>query len=425
MIFLKIMNVNKLRVKTINELINISKKLNISNYNKYEKSEMIYSIIRKISLYNKNLYSDGILEILQDGFGFLRSINYSYSISLDDVYINPSKIKKFDLKTGDFIIGKISMPKIDEKYIVLTEIYKINNKFPNLSKKKIIFENLTPIHTSDMYDLEIYDNITSRIINIISPIGKGQRTLLVSPPKAGKTIMLKSIANSLNIKYKNVYLIILLVDERPEEVTEMFRFVCGEIVASTFDEPINRHVQISEIVVERAKRLVEYKKDVVLLLDSITRLARAYNSISPPSGKILTGGIDSNALQRPKRFFGSARNIEEGGSLTIIATALIDTGSKMDDIIFEEFKGTGNSEIYLDRKISEKRIYPSINLIKSSTRREDLLIEYLKLKKVWMLRKILYSMNDIDSIEFLIKHLKKTKNNNLFLSTVQNFVKKI
>jgi transcription termination factor Rho len=373
-------------------------------------------------LKNKNKKIDlnscsGILEILQDGFGFLRSPESSYLANPNDIYISPNQIRKFNLKTGDKIKGKIRPPKDGEKYFALFRVDEVNNDFPNSRKNQIFFEDLTPLHPCEKFFLELNNNndITSRIIDIITPLGKGQRALLVSPPKSGKTIMLQNIAKSLITNNKECFLMILLVDERPEEVTEMTRNVGGEVISSTFDEPPSRHVQIAEMVIERAKRLVEHKKDVIVLLDSITRLARAYNAISPTSGKILTGGVESNALQRPKRFFGSARNIEEGGSLTIIATALIETGSKMDDVIFEEFKGTGNSEIYLDRKISERKIYPAINIIKSSTRREELLVDNKKLKKIWNLRKILNQMDEVDAIEFLIKNLKNFKDNNLFI----------
>ncbi|MDP2762894.1 MAG: transcription termination factor Rho [Enterobacteriaceae bacterium] len=421
------MSLTKLKKKTISELTEIAKNLGIDNIGRSKKQEIIFTILKKYLKNGEEIYCSGVLEILPDGFGFLRSSSSSYLAGHDDIYISPNQIKYYNLRTGDEISGKIRFPKEHEKYFSLLKIHTINEISPEKIKNKINFENLTPLHANMKFVLEIgngsTNDITSRIIDIISPIGKGQRALLVSPPKAGKTIMLQNIAHSLSINYPEARLIVLLIDERPEEVTEMRRSVKGEVIASTFDEHASRHIQVSEMVIERAKRLVENKKDVIILLDSITRLARAYNTILPTSGKVLTGGVDSNALQRPKRFFGAARNIEEKGSLTIIATALIDTGSKMDEVIFEEFKGTGNSEIHLDRKISEKRIYPSINLAKSGTRREELLISTTTLKKIWILRKLLNSIDDCGAIEFLIEHIKNSKTNNIFFESMKKGVK--
>ncbi len=418
------MDLSELKKKTASELINIAKNFNVDDIGRAKKQEVIFAILNSRAKKGEGIYGQGVLEILQDGFGFLRSANSLYLAGPDDIYVSPSQIKRFNLRTGDEIKGKIRPPKDEEKYFALLKVDTINDETPENDKNKIIFENLTPLHVCSRFILETKDNdITARIIDITAPIGKGQRALLVSPPKAGKTIILQKIAKSLATNHKNAHLIVLLIDERPEEVTEMARTVKGEVIASTFDEPASRHIQVAEMVIERAKRLVEHKKNVVILLDSITRLARAYNTISPSSGKVLTGGVDANALQRPKRFFGAARNIEEGGSLTIIATALIDTGSKMDEVIFEEFKGTGNSEIHLDRRISEKRIYPAINITKSGTRREELLIEEAELQKMWLLRKVLHPMDEIESIEFLIKQLKNTKTNEFFFESMKNSIK--
>ncbi|HFL8794703.1 MAG TPA: transcription termination factor Rho [Candidatus Azosocius sp. HAIN] len=421
------MILTKLKKNNISELTEIAKKIGINNIGRSKKQEIIFTILKKYLQNGEEIYNSGVLEILPDGFGFLRSPSSSYLAGHDDIYVSPNQIKYYNLRTGDEILGKIRPPKEYEKYFSLLKITTINEISPEKIKNKTNFENLTPLHTNIKFVLEIgngsNDDITSRIIDIISPIGKGQRALLVSPPKAGKTVMLQNIAHSLSINYPEAKLIVLLIDERPEEVTEMKRSVKGEVIASTFDEHASRHVQVAEMVIERAKRLVENKKDVIILLDSITRLARAYNTILPTSGKVLTGGVDSNALQRPKRFFGAARNIEEKGSLTIIATALIDTGSKMDEIIFEEFKGTGNSEIHLDRKISEKRIYPSINVARSGTRREELLIPTSMLKKIWILRKLLTPMDDCGAIEFLIEHIKNSKTNNIFFESMKKSIK--
>ncbi len=417
------MNINDLKKKTILELINIAKNLKINNIGRIKKQEIILEILNKKTKNNENIIGVGVLEILQDGYGFLRSPNSSYLASSNDIYVSPNQIKKFNLRTGDKLKGKVRAPKNGERYFALSKVNEINDKKPDIIKNKIAFENLTPLHACNKFTLEIGNGTTgdmaSRIIDVTVPLGKGQRALLVSPPKAGKTMILQNIASSLVVNHKDIYLIILLIDERPEEVTEMLRSIKGEIIASTFDEPVNRHIQVAEITIERAKRLVEDKRDVVILLDSITRLTRAYNAVIPSSGKVLTGGVDVNALQRPKRFFGTARNVEEGGSLTIIATALIDTGSKMDDIIFEEFKGTGNSEIYLDRKISEKKIYPAVNIIKSGTRREELLRNFHNLQKTWLLRKTIHAMKETEAIEFLLKNLRNSKTNNIFLNSLK------
>ncbi|MBE9562144.1 MAG: transcription termination factor Rho, partial [Proteobacteria bacterium] len=366
---------------------------------------------------------DGVLEILQDGFGFLRSADSSYLAGPDDIYVSPSQIRKFNLRTGDTVAGKIRPPKEGERYFALLKVNKINYESPELAKNKVLFENLTPLFANDHLSLEMgngsTEDLTPRIIDIVAPVGKGQRSLIVSPPKSGKTMMLQNIAQSVAINHPECCLIVLLIDERPEEVTEMIRSVRGEVVSSTFDEPASRHVQVTEMVIEKAKRLVEHKQDVVILLDSITRLARAYNMVVPTSGKVLTGGVDANALHRPKRFFGAARNIEEGGSLTIIATALIDTGSRMDDVIYEEFKGTGNNEIHLDRRVAEKRIYPAININRSGTRREELLIAPEELQKIWILRKLLHPMDEISAMEFILERLKVTKTNNEFFDSMK------
>ncbi len=418
------MNINDLKKKTLSELIQICKHLNIHDINMIKYQDIIFTILNEKIKKGDSIYVSGILETLYDGFGFLRTSNQSYLAGLNDIYVSPNQIKKFNLRTGDNLKGKIRLPKNSEKYFALLKVDEINNELSELKQNKVIFENLTPLHACEKFKLEIgngsSEDITSRIIDIIAPIGKGQRALLVSPPRTGKTTILQNIASSLIINHKESVVIMLLIDERPEEVTEMIRSVQSEVVASTFDEPATRHIQVAEMVIEKAKRLVENKKDVIILLDSITRLARAYNTIAPSSGKVLTGGVDSSALQRPKKFFGSARNIEENGSLTIIATALVDTGSKMDDIIFEEFKGTGNSEIYLDRKLSEKKIYPSINIMKSGTRREELLTNFNDLQRTWLLKKVLHSMDEIDAMKFLIKHLKKSKTNEIFFHSMKS-----
>jgi transcription termination factor Rho len=397
--------------------------MGIENIARARKQEVIFSILKSHAKNGEDIFGDGVLEILQDGFGFLRSSNSSYLAGPDDIYVSPSQIRKFGLRTGDTISGKIRPPKDTERYFAMLKVDQINYESPENARRKILFENLTPLHAEKRIKLErgngSSEDITARIIDICSPIGKGQRGLVVSPPKAGKTIMLQNIAQSITTNNPECHLIVLLIDERPEEVTEMARMVDGEVVSSTFDEPATRHVQVAEMVIEKAKRLVEHKKDVVILLDSITRLARAYNTVSPSSGKVLTGGVDANALHRPKRFFGAARNIEEGGSLTILATALVDTGSKMDEVIFEEFKGTGNSEIHLDRRIAEKRVYPAIGINKSGTRREELLTSPEELQRMWILRKFMHSMDEIEAVEFLLDKLKTTKTNNEFFESMK------
>ena len=417
------MNLTELRDKTPAELSKLAETYGIENVNSMRKQDMIFSILKSHSKKGEDIYADGVLEILQDGFGFLRSSVSSYLAGPDDIYVSPNQIRRFGLRTGDTIVGKIRPPKQGERYFALLEIETTNFENPENLRKKILFENLTPLHPDERITLEIgngsTEDITARIIDLASPIGKGQRGLIVSPPKAGKTMMLQNIAHSITHNHPECILIVLLIDERPEEVTEMERSVKGEVIASTFDEPAIRHVQVAEMVIEKAKRLVEHKKDVVILLDSITRLGRAYNTVIPASGKVLTGGVDANALQRPKRFFGAARNIEEGGSLTIIATALVDTGSKMDEVIYEEFKGTGNMEIHLDRRIAEKRVFPSININRSGTRREELITKPDELKKLWILRKILHPMDELAAGEFLIDRLKLTKTNAEFFDSMK------
>jgi transcription termination factor Rho len=417
------MNLTELRDKTPAELSALAETYGAENVNSMRKQDMIFSILKSHAKKGEDIYGDGVLEILQDGFGFLRSSVSSYFAGPDDIYVSPNQIRRFGLRTGDTIIGKIRPPKQGERYFALTEIESANGESPEGLRKKILFENLTPLHPDKRLTLEIgngsTEDITARIIDLASPIGKGQRGLIVSPPKAGKTMMLQNIAHSITHNHPECVLIVLLIDERPEEVTEMERSVKGEVIASTFDEPATRHVQVAEMVIEKAKRLVEHKKDVVILLDSITRLGRAYNTVIPASGKVLTGGVDANALQRPKRFFGAARNIEEGGSLTIIATALVDTGSKMDEVIYEEFKGTGNMEIHLDRRIAEKRVFPAININRSGTRREELITKPDELKKLWILRKILHPMDELAAGEFLIDRLKLTKTNAEFFDSMK------
>jgi transcription termination factor Rho len=387
------------------------------------KQDLIFAILKNKAKNGDKLIGDGTLEVLQDGFGFLRSSDSSYLAGPADIYVSPSQIRRFNLHTGDTIAGEIRTPKDSERYFALVKVDKVNNDAPENTKNKILFENLTPIHPTKPLTLErdsnVEENNTSRVIDMVAPIGKGQRGLIVASPKSGKTVMLQNIAHAITANHSDVSLIVLLIDERPEEVTEMSRSVKGEVVASTFDEPATRHVQVADMVLEKAKRLVEHKKDVVILLDSITRLARAYNTVIPSSGKVLTGGVDANALQRPKRFFGAARNVEEGGSLTILATALVETGSRMDDVIYEEFKGTGNMEIHLERKMAEKRIYPAINVNKSSTRREELLIPSDVLQKIWVLRKLLYPMDDLEAMEFLLDKVRSTKNNSDFFDSMR------
>jgi len=417
------MNLTDLKRLPIGELIDMAREMGLENLARTRKQEVIAAILRKQAKNGEDIYGDGTLEILQDGFGFLRSADSSYLAGPDDIYVSPSQIRRFNLRTGDSIAGKIRPPKDGERYFALLKVDEINVSEPNTKKHKILFENLTPLFPDERMVLErgngSTEDLSARIVDLIAPIGKGQRALVVSPPKAGKTLMLQNIAQSIVANNPDVTLIVLLIDERPEEVTEMQRSVRGEVVASTFDEPPSRHVQVAEMVIEKAKRLVEHQKDVVILLDSITRLARAYNTIVPSSGKVLTGGVDAHALERPKRFFGAARNIEEGGSLTIVATALVDTGSKMDEVIYEEFKGTGNQELHLERKIAEKRVYPAINIRRSATRREELLMSEEELQRVWILRKLLHDMDDMAAIEFMIDKLKDTKTNDEFFNSMR------
>ncbi|AFZ83709.1 transcription termination factor Rho [Candidatus Kinetoplastibacterium blastocrithidii (ex Strigomonas culicis)] len=404
-------------------MLEIALSLEIDNANRLRKQELMFAIMKKRAKQGEQIFGDGVLEVLPDGFGFLRSPETSYLASTDDIYISPSQIRRINLHTGDSIEGEVRTPKDGERYFALVKVDKVNGVTPELLKHRIMFEDLTPLHPCQHMRLEreikSEENLTGRILDVFSPIGKGQRGLIVASPKSGKTIMMQHIAHAIASNFPDAILIALLVDERPEEVTEMRRTVKGEVVASTFDEPATRHVQVAEMVIEKAKRLVEMKKDVVIILDSITRLARAYNTVVPSSGKVLTGGVDANALQRPKRFFGAARNIEEGGSLTILGTALIETGSRMDEVIYEEFKGTGNSEIHLERRIAEKRVYPAINLNKSGTRREELLIKPEILQKVWVLRKFIHDMDEIESMEFILDKMRNTKNNNDFFDMMR------
>jgi len=417
------MNLTELKQKPVNQLLDIAQEMGLDHLARSRKQDIIFSILKRHAKSGEDIYGDGVLEILQDGFGFLRSSEGSYLAGPDDIYVSPSQIRRFNLRTGDSVAGKIRPPKDGERYFALLKVAEINFDKPDNSRNKILFENLTPLFPDDRLVLEAgngsSEDLTGRIIDLVSPIGKGQRGLIVAPPKAGKTIMMQNIAQSIIRNNPEAHIMVLLIDERPEEVTEMQRSVRGEVVASTFDEPPARHVQVAEMVIERAKRLVEHKKDVIILLDSITRLARAYNTIVPSSGKVLTGGVDAHALERPKRFFGAARNIEHGGSLTIIATALVDTGSKMDEVIFEEFKGTGNMELHLDRKIAEKRVYPAINIRRSGTRREDLLMKEDELQRVWILRKLLHDMEDLPAAEFLISRLKDFKTNDDFFMSMK------
>jgi transcription termination factor Rho len=418
------MNLTDLKTKPTTEVIELAKQIGLDNVGRSRKQEIIFSILKKHAKSGEDIYGDGVLEILQDGFGFLRSADCSYLAGPDDIYVSPSQIRRFNLRTGDSISGKIRPPKDSERYFALLKVEEVNFAAPEKSKHKVLFENLTPLFPDERMVLEAgngsTEDLTGRIIDLVAPIGKGQRGLLVAPPKAGKTIMMQHIAQSIIRNNPDCYVIVLLIDERPEEVTDMQRTVrAAEVVASTFDEPPSRHVQVADMVIEKAKRLVEHKRDVVILLDSITRLARAYNTVIPSSGKVLTGGVDAHALERPKRFFGAARNIEEGGSLTIIATALVDTGSKMDEVIYEEFKGTGNCELHLDRKISEKRIYPAINIRRSGTRREELLTAEDELQRMWILRKLLHSMEDTAAVEFILDKLKDTKTNDEFFMSMK------
>ncbi|KYC29277.1 transcription termination factor [Sterolibacterium denitrificans] len=417
------MHFSELKVLHVSQLLDMAVADEIDGAYRMRKQELIFALLKNRAKKGETIVSDGVLEVLSDGYGFLRTPDTSYLASPDDIYVSPSQIRRFNLHTGDTIEGEIRMPKDGERYFALVKVYSVNGESPEASKNKILFENLTPLHPEEHLRLEreirAEENTTSRVIDIVAPIGKGQRGLLVASPKSGKTVMMQHIAHAIAANHPDVELIVLLIDERPEEVTEMQRSVRGEVVASTFDEPAARHVQVAEMVIEKAKRLVEHKKDVVILLDSITRLARAYNTVAPSSGKVLTGGVDANALQRPKRFFGAARNIEEGGSLTIIATALIDTGSRMDDVIYEEFKGTGNMEIHLDRRMAEKRVYPAINVNRSGTRREELLLKPDVMQKMWVLRKLLYNMDDMEAMEFLLDKIKATKNNGEFFDAMR------
>ncbi|HYW03271.1 MAG TPA: transcription termination factor Rho [Gammaproteobacteria bacterium] len=417
------MNLTELKQKSAVEIIDIAESMDIEGTARARKQDVIFAILKEVARRGDEIFGDGVLEILQDGYGFLRSADSSYMAGPDDIYVSPSQIRRFSLRTGDTVSGRIRPPKEGERYFALLKVTSINFETPENSRNKVLFENLTPLFPTDRLVMEqgngSTEDLTARIIDLVAPIGKGQRGLVVSPPKAGKTMMLQNIAQSISANYPECYLIVLLIDERPEEVTEMMRSVRGEVISSTFDEPASRHVQVAEMVIEKAKRLVEHKRDVVILLDSITRLARAYNTVVPSSGKVLTGGVDANALQRPKRFFGAARNVEEGGSLTILATALVDTGSRMDDVIYEEFKGTGNMELHLDRRISEKRVFPSININRSGTRREELLTSPEELQKMWILRKLLHPMDELAAMEFLLDRLKATKTNNEFFDSMK------
>jgi len=417
------MNLTELKRKTPTELVEMAATMELEGGSRMRKQDLIFALLKAQARKGEDIMGEGVVEILQDGFGFLRSADASYLAGPDDIYVSPSQIRRFNLRTGDTVVGTIRPPKESERYFALLKVDAINFGAPEEAKNKVLFENLTPLHPNKRLRLErdnaSSENLTSRVIDLISPIGLGQRGLIVSPPKAGKTVMLQNVAHAITSNYPDVSLIVLLIDERPEEVTEMQRSVRGEVVSSTFDEPATRHVQVAEMVIEKAKRLVEHKKDVVILLDSITRLARAYNTVVPASGKVLTGGVDANALQRPKRFFGAARNIEEGGSLTILATALIDTGSKMDDVIYEEFKGTGNAEIHLDRRLAEKRSYPSININRSGTRREELLLNAEDMQKIWILRKLLHQMDEIEASEFLLDKMRATKSNAEFFDSMR------
>ena len=417
------MNLTELKNTPVSELVQLGESMGLENLARAHKKDIIFAILKAHAKGGEDIFGDGVLEILTDGFGFLRSADGSYLAGPDDIYVSPSQIRRFNLRTGDTVSGKIRPPKEGERYFALLKVNEVNYDRPENVRNKILFENLTPLHANERLRMErgngSTEDITARVLDLAAPIGKGQRGLIVAPPKAGKTMLLQNIAQSIAYNHPDCELIVLLIDERPEEVTEMQRMVKGEVIASTFDEPASRHVQVAEMVIEKAKRLVEHKKDVVILLDSITRLARAYNTVIPSSGKVLTGGVDANALHRPKRFFGAARNVEEGGSLTIIATALIDTGSKMDEVIYEEFKGTGNMELHLSRKIAEKRVYPAIDITRSGTRKEELLTAPDELQKMWILRKIIHPMGEIDSIEFLIDKLAATKTNDEFFDSMK------
>ncbi len=413
------MHLNELKSKNPSDLLSYAESLDVENASNLRKQDMMFACLKKLADNDVSIYGEGVLEVLADGFGFLRSVDSNYLAGPDDIYVSPSQIKKFGLRTGDTVEGEIRSPKDGERYFALLKIESINFEKPDNIRQRINFDNLTPLYPDEKINFEIEfspenKDFTPRIIDLISPVGKGQRSLIVAPPRTGKTMMLQSIAKAITTNHPEIYLLVLLIDERPEEVTDMQRSVKGEVISSTFDEPASRHVQVTDMVIEKAKRLVEHKRDVVILLDSITRLARAYNTVIPSSGKVLTGGVDANALQRPKRFFGAARNIEEGGSLSIIATALVETGSRMDEVIFEEFKGTGNSEVILDRKLSDKRVFPSIDVTKSGTRKEELLVQKDTLSKMWVLRRILMQMGPVDAMEFLVDKLKQSKSNEDF-----------
>jgi len=415
------MNIKDLKKKKINELTKIARELNVEGASGMRKQDLIFAILQAQTEKNGLIFGEGVLEILPDGFGFLRAPDYNYLPGPDDIYISPSQIRRFNLRTGDTVSGQIRPPKDTERYFAMLKVELVNYEDPEVARDKILFDNLTPLYPQEKIQLEIdgqSSNYSARVMELLTPIGKGQRGLIVAAPRTGKTMLLQTIAHSVAANHKDTALIVLLIDERPEEVTDMERSVDGEVISSTFDEPAQRHVQVAEMVIEKAKRLVEHQKDVVILLDSITRLARAYNTVVPPSGKVLSGGIDANALQRPKRFFGAARNIEEGGSLTIIATALIDTGSRMDEVIFEEFKGTGNMEIHLDRRLLDRRVFPTIDIQRSGTRKEELLLEHNDLNRVWLLRKVLQPMNTVESMEFLLEKMHATKNNREFLDSM-------
>jgi len=417
------MHLNELKAQHVSKLLEVAAGLEIENANRLRKQELMFAIMKRRAKQGEQIFGDGVLEVLPDGFGFLRSPETSYLASTDDIYISPSQIRRFNLHTGDSIEGEVRTPKDGERYFALVKVEKVNGLLPEAIKHRIMFENLTPLHPDEPMklerDIKSEENLTGRILDIFAPIGKGQRGLIVASPKSGKTVLMQHIAHAITTNYPDAVMIVMLVDERPEEVTEMQRTVRGEVVASTFDEPATRHVQVAEMVIEKAKRLVELKKDVVILLDSITRLARAYNTVVPSSGKVLTGGVDANALQRPKRFFGAARNLEEGGSLTIIGTALIETSSRMDEVIYEEFKGTGNSEVHLERRLAEKRMYPAINLNRSGTRREELLIKGDLLPKIWVLRKFIHDMDDVEAMDFILDKMRSTKNNAEFFEMMK------
>jgi transcription termination factor Rho len=415
------MNIEDIKRLPISELNNLAKELDVPGASGMRRQDLIFAILQTQAEQNGVISGSGVLEILPDGFGFLRAVDYNYLPSPDDIYISPSQIRRFNLRTGDTIAGEVRPPKEGEKYFALLKVDEVNFESPESARDKILFDNLTPLYPQEKLNLEFDpENFSTRTLDLFAPIGKGQRALIVSPPRAGKTVLLQDIAHSITANHKEVVLMVLLIDERPEEVTDMQRSVKGEVISSTFDEPASRHVQVAEMVIEKAKRLVEHKKDVVILLDSITRLARAYNTVVPPSGKVLSGGVDSNALHKPKRFFGAARNIENGGSLTIISTALIDTGSRMDEVIFEEFKGTGNMELHLDRRIADRRIFPAFDLIRSGTRKEELLIPKVNLNRVWILRRLLQEMNPVDAMEFIIGKIKKTNTNQEFLDSMNS-----